>query len=550
MNESPKKYDAIVVGSGPGAVFAAYSLRPLKILVLDTGLQRPPSVFSEKHLHQEIREGLDQNSIVYDSLIGNFLEGVSNLNGQYISPKLKAPGMRYVWNSPALAPGVMPAGFDPTISYSIGGLANAWGAGVMQFLDQDLKDFPIKALELEPYYKIIADHIGISGTNDDLSKFFESSDNLQPPIPLSPIANNFLTRYEKRREYFNKRNFYAGRLRLAVLTRPHMGREPYKALLHDFFETSEHAIYSPRFTLQELIKNGDIDYIPSKLITHFEESSKGVSVFAKDLETGSLHCYSCSKLFLGAGAINSARIVLASHNDYKTKLPLLENPVCFIPFIDLSLIGKKFPTSVFPGGELAVIFDHASVRAQASLYGLYGPMRSDLIQELPLALGSNIKAVKYLGPAMGMLQVFMPAGKNPDTYIQLQNDLSLSIVHSDYQKAPQVKSKTEIKNGLPSKLSETIKPFLNFLHKMKYFASSSLCKTPPPGSSIHYAGTLGMSDNPINSYQTNASGLLNGTQSIYIVDAGNFPSLPAKNHTFTIMANSMRIAEIAKESTN
>ena len=81
---------------------------------------------------------------------------------------------------------------------------------------------------------------------------------------------------------------------------------------------------------------------------------------------------------------------------------------------------------------------------------------------------------------------------------------------------------------------------------MKYFASKRLCKIPPPGSSIHYAGTLPMRSNPQNKYETDPNGLLHGTKGIYVVDGGNFPALPSKNHTFTIMANAMRIGTLAK----
>jgi hypothetical protein len=42
-------------------------------------------------------------------------------------------------------------------------------------------------------------------------------------------------------------------------------------------------------------------------------------------------------------------------------------------------------------------------------------------------------------------------------------------------------------------------------------------------------------------YETNAEGLLAGTQGVYIVDGTCFSRLPAKNLTFTIMANALRI---------
>ena len=47
-------------------------------------------------------------------------------------------------------------------------------------------------------------------------------------------------------------------------------------------------------------------------------------------------------------------------------------------------------------------------------------------------------------------------------------------------------------------------------------------------------------------FQCNKWGKLIGYKNVYIVDASNFTKLPAKNLTYTIMANAMRIASNIK----
>ena len=42
-----------------------------------------------------------------------------------------------------------------------------------------------------------------------------------------------------------------------------------------------------------------------------------------------------------------------------------------------------------------------------------------------------------------------------------------------------------------------------------------------------------------------ATGKLRGIDGVWLVDGSGFPSLPAKNLTFTLMANASRIAEEA-----
>ncbi len=94
----------------------------------------------------------------------------------------------------------------------------------------------------------------------------------------------------------------------------------------------------------------------------------------------------------------------------------------------------------------------------------------------------------------------------------------------------------------------SIYPFLQVLQKMCYVALPQLCKFPIAGSSIHYAGSLPMQKKVKNCYETDINGKLAETDSVYIIDAANFPYLPSKNHSFTMMANAMRIAELAKNA--
>jgi choline dehydrogenase-like flavoprotein len=66
----------------------------------------------------------------------------------------------------------------------------------------------------------------------------------------------------------------------------------------------------------------------------------------------------------------------------------------------------------------------------------------------------------------------------------------------------------------------------------------------PMGASVHYAGTLPMTDRggPLTTDQHGQSRDIAG---LYFVDGATFPFLPAKNITFTLMANATRIAEVA-----
>jgi choline dehydrogenase-like flavoprotein len=62
------------------------------------------------------------------------------------------------------------------------------------------------------------------------------------------------------------------------------------------------------------------------------------------------------------------------------------------------------------------------------------------------------------------------------------------------------------------------------------------------GSSGRYVGTLPMSDAAAE-HTCDSYGRVRGFTNLVIADGASFPGLPAKNHTFTLMANAARIAD-------
>lgn len=64
----------------------------------------------------------------------------------------------------------------------------------------------------------------------------------------------------------------------------------------------------------------------------------------------------------------------------------------------------------------------------------------------------------------------------------------------------------------------------------------------PPGWGFHYAGCLPMREHPA-AYETHIDGRLWDSKRVRVIDGSVLPSLPAKNHALTMMANAARIAD-------
>lgn len=514
-------YDAIIVGSGPAGTFSAHALQGRNVLVLDVGHRPPPVPLLQGNLYT-LRQ---QREDLFEELIGSEFEGLHNIHKRDISLKLKAPFMSYIVRDWERLMPVQSRNFHAVASFAVGGLANAWGAGVFRFTPRDLQGFPIAAKDLEPFYNELAVHIGISGDEDDLSPYFGAEPSLLPPMRIPRMGAKILERFRARKDYFQKRGITLGRSRLAVLTVPHNGRTPYAYDSMEFYRPYDPAIYNPAFTLDDLVARNKVALQTGYCVSHYREAPAGVEVVAQNLKTGSSETFQCRNLILAAGTLGSTKIVLKSNRDPESRLPILDNPMVCVPLFRLRSIGMPLEVNDSALGQVNVVYDDPETGdfLQGTLYGATGPLRSDVLFQFPLSISANLTWARYLSPAMTLMMLFYPGKRDPANYIRLSEQGALEINY-------EWKS-----TGGPERRLMTAFRRLGFL------TSPATFQYPPMGSSLHYAGTLPMKAEP-GPYQTYPDGRLFGTNSVYVADGACFSELPSKNLTFTIMANAARIA--------
>lgn len=513
-------FDACVVGSGPGGVFAAYGLRGRRVLMLDAGLQPPAEPALEANLYDLRRAVNDLDR----ELIGEDLRGLEHIFTPPASLKLKSPGTAYILDQADRLTPVVSSTFRAAISLAQGGLANAWGAGVYRFTDSDLRGFPLTAAELGPFYDAVGEHMGISGAaDDDLRCDFGDEPRLQAPLRLSRNVARIYGNYQAQRAHYQASGVRLGHARLAVLTEPHNGRAPYAYRNLEFFQAHDPAIYNPAFTLREMIAAHEITYEPGWIVTRYEEMENGVRVHALALDGQRSQMFEARKLLLAAGAINSARIALASRQDFSTRLPLNDNPIAVFPLMDLRAIGSPLGTHDAAVAQLNVVVEAEGRTLQGSIYGSTGALRSDLIANFPLPLRSGVAFARACAPALTLLMLFYPEAPRTSNYLQLRPDGALQAAYE----------------WTPDALLE--RRLCRLWRQLGVVCLPQLIQHPAPGGGIHYAGTLPMSVRP-GRYETHPDGRLQGTRHVYSCDGAVFPSLPAKNLTYTLMALALRTA--------
>lgn len=521
----------IIVGGGAAGASVALAAGGTDVLMLDVGLEPTRSNLPDQPLDSIRKQAQcgDDVGTLDAALIGEHFESLLRPCESDLSIKLKGPLTRYVTARPQQLPADEHVNCVSAQSFALGGLANSWGAGAMRYTDLELCHFPFPAAELEQAFDILTRHIGISGsTSDDLAEYFGSTQGLLSELELCELAQRLLKRYERRKGAFQRAGIRLGRPRLAVLPQDYGGRRAFRATGQEFFISPHEGIYSPIFTIKDLIARGSIEYHKGILVERFEQQASRVIVFARDLNSGEQCTFSTDHLVLAAGTINTSRIVLASRDDHSSLLPILDNPISFIPFVDLPRLGVPLPPAQFLGAELTLVLARESdqLPIQGSIYNLMGPLRTDMAKEFPLCFSGNLVAGRYLTPATMMLQLFYPARPHRENYLQLLPNGRLRLVYS----------------AVPDRTAEKI--LVKMLCRSGYVASTLLCKRPPAGSSIHYAGTLPARVVPQGPYETGSDCRLTWAPRVVVADASTFPVLPAKNHTLMLMANAYRLGRM------
>ena len=81
------------------------------------------------------------------------------------------------------------------------------------------------------------------------------------------------------------------------------------------------------------------------------------------------------------------------------------------------------------------------------------------------------------------------------------------------------------------------------LRRLGCIVPPGMAHTRPKGASVHYAGLIPMSgDAPLTA---TPEGKSRDVEGLWFADGVTFPFLPAKNITFTLMANAVRVASAA-----
>jgi choline dehydrogenase-like flavoprotein len=532
------KADVIIVGSGASATSAAFPLARagLSVLMLDVG--NTDSRYASLIPNAPFSEIRRTESNQYRYFLGDDLEGLA-FGKVRVGAQLTPPRQFIQKDTERFTP-VRSETFAAFESLALGGLAAGWGAVAVEFDDADMAGYPIKLRDLAPHYQSVSARVGISGAGDDLLRYYGGCSVLQPPLDLDSNGQAILSRYEDKRNRLNRGGFYAGRARLAVLSRDlgHRRAQQYHDM--DFYADKERSVFRPAFAVEELQGFPAFTYARPYLVQRFREDGRGdgIDIEALHTETGGKTTFSARRLVLAAGALGTARIVLRSLDRYNTAIPFVANPYTYVPCVNLAMLGKPAADRRHSLTQVGAIFEPrpgGKRRVHAQAYSYRSLLLFKIAKESPLPVAA-FRVMRDLLSAFVILGIHHEDRPSPAKRCVLRRGAQggPDVLEVEYRQDPEVVRRQ----------ARDEKAILRCFRKLGCWALKRI--HPGNGANIHYGGTIPMTEEESELTVTPACRLRH-TRAVYLADASVLPYLPAKALTLTLMANAERVGTIVAE---
>lgn len=527
--------DVVIVGSGPAGVSAAWPLveAGLRVVMLDAG-NRTAREGSDDRTFLDIRRS---DGDQWRRFLGS---GFQALKGRGdVSPKLRVPASDFVFQGFADAYRLEARNFVAVGSLARGGLSNVWGAGAYAYDDTDLDGFPIDRRDLEESFRRVAARIGLSGVaGDDLGAFYGAGLPLQPPLPVDDNAARLLDRYEERRPLAARLGIRLGRARNAVLSQPLGGRSACDLSDMCLWGCGKGAIYNAADEVRPLSGLAGFEYRGGAFVGAIRREGDAFRVDygppGAGATAGSLLART---VVLAAGTIGSTRLALdfLGWGNGNGAVPLLSNVAFALAFVLPERLGAALPERGFALGQLGYVVEDADDRrlyAHGAVFAPTGMLGSEFVRHMPFTRPGAARIARRLQPALLAANSFLPGEFSRNT-LRLEGAGPGARVVIDGAHA----------DGVARRIQGVRRRLVRLFRRLGAFALPGGGQAIPPGADIHYAGTLPMTaaGQAARGPGTDAFGELAGAPGLYVVDGAVLSRLPAKNPTFTIMANADRI---------
>jgi choline dehydrogenase-like flavoprotein len=213
----------------------------------------------------------------------------------------------------------------------------------------------------------------------------------------------------------------------------------------------------------------------------------------------------------------------------------MDNRQVLVPFINLGMLGEQFSADTYQYHLVGMGIDTGVPRdyIHAQVTTLKTALLHPVIQRLPFDLATSTFIMRAMHAALGVVNLNFRDTRREGSYLEL-TDAHDGRMHLHYTTEPDE----------PARIADSIRKVKKALWALNCIVPPGMAHVRPMGASVHYAGTLPMTRSaaPLTTTEFCES---RDFPNLFMIDGATFPFLPAKNITFTLMANAARVAASA-----
>lgn len=415
-------------------------------------------------------------------------------------------------------------------SFAKGGFSVAWGGAILPIHQSDMEKWPISRNSLEAGYREVMRRIPLAySENSELDcQDFPLFAEPEGVLPLSAQAKWVLDRSGRGRQL-------AGRVqsaRLALRVDPLVQKNACVQCGLCLSGCAHDSIYNFSESLKGLPKG--IRYRNGIVLTRLNAQDGQIYAHAVDVHGAPVPTEKFDHVLLGAGAISTTRIILESLQLFETDLTLLDSQKFILP----GLTTKSFRRNRAAEISLPQLFMDFQDSNGHWNHAQLTCVNDYILTALPSFMAKDKGLMpRVVGPLTSRLMTAW-CGLHSDYSSKFQ--IRLLRAHSSGR--PILKTKPYLNPNTPAHIKSAANAFFRLARSAGLWLIPSAKRIGGPGAGCHFGGSLPMSDNPQNAWETNVLGEVHGLPGVHVVDTATFPSIPGTTVGLTTAANAYRIA--------
>jgi len=515
-----------IIGTGPSAIACARALisRGVKPVFIDVGNQL------ESEISNQVAEVNKQDPQEWVNGVQNVWT-VNNLESRPLFDKKKF-GSDFSYRGSEDFLRLDDSRVHLKGSFALGGLSNVWGGAILPYLDEDIADWPISYGDLRPHYESILQWLPLANhRGDDLfSRFFPISHPSSSVISLSKQMRALESSFSRCQDRLASVGIFWGRSRLAVIH----SQNDRECQLCNLCLTGcpSDLIYSTRQSLESMVRSGEATYLSGVQVRRIQRKNESIEIHGINLQDMKPVCLKARKVFLGAGALHTTKIVLNSLNAFNQTVTLKDSAYFLIPFLNRKKGDKMEELRSNSLSQFFLEIRNTGVSkngAHLQVYGASEPLHQEVRRFLPtMPLMKSLG--KHLVRRLSVLQGFLHSRDSASLSLSLRGDgernrLCISKIQNTNSVAIIRRLQWLLLRNSNALGGITLMPFT-------YYAL--------PGRGFHWGGTFPMRHHP-GPLETDILGQFSQLNGLHVIDASIFPSIPSMPIAYSIMANAHRI---------